>query len=497
MIVSATACGSAADVDETATVDGAHVQSGSTTSQVPSATETSDAGPGADQQALGEADAEDAVPTYPPPALPIKNAWEFDHALYSLIGVNGDVFAFAEGSVVRLDPDTGAIDRVTTIAAAEYRNSPLGGFASGDQLLMSSATRDNNVDHVVSVNAESLEITGRLHNDAGVVSVALSPGPSEGRTAFIRDNQLLSVDAKTLTDEIIIYEDFDQSLASFQASTDFWTFAPTGEVEVTDLADGRRLDQFSVDYGSMLTDVSVMAKTGDVLWIGDLPAGTIWPLDTKNREVGEPISLGEYFEGRITRLRFSSPEHSYLGASVIDDGVETLVLVSLDEQGIVWSRTISPMAESFHNILTAANTFAVADDRLFVRDHLRRIVEVDLERIGETEPWQPSGLPIGPTLSGVEAEVAAVAERVVAGDDVGSTDPEITDQAAAVFSSVFPNTTVTGVLIEPGGDRAHVELQRGNEFPVLLVFDLVDGEWLPSARLACYFLQLGHCEDVG
>ena len=436
-------------------------------------------------------EAEDAPARFPPAALPTSEVWELNSPTYGAATAGGDAFFAVEAGMVRLNTENDEIDTVVTIEE-QYHQSPFGLVSVGDQVLTAWSTQGLFVDSITSLNAETLAVSARRDAADGEQLSALQ-ALGETTTALLvsfdglvpTSLRVASADPATLDDPIPVTE--TDGVWAYQRGTSLVTWDASGSGRVVDIETGEDLQEF--DFGIELLDSSVVATTGNTTWIADVVTATIWPLLADTHELGEPIELSELFEGRAVRLNQTTGSDRYLSASVIDGDVEWLILMALNEDGsIEWQRTVNRLDQSSLNALNSQAAHIVASDRLFVRDHALRIVEVDLDGIDEPTPWTPLNIELSPVLTIEEQEVAEVVQRILDGEDVGATNPEVSAVAREQFAPFLAGSAIMGVLVH--GDFAYAEVQRGNEFPGLIVLERRDEQWIESSQNACNLLGL-------
>ena len=285
----------------------------------------------------------------------------------------------------------------------------------------------------------------------------------------------------------------------------YWHVTNDGVGTVYDYTTLEELGQFEVD--SSLTIGSFFESVTDndvVLRVNELD---IFRIDRSDYSVTQlDLDIRPLFDGRLSlsggwldaaaryiEYRVSGPE-----------GTEQFLLASIDDGGSI---------NGVHTIASAASEYGFDNfyfpqpvtigDRLFIQDHLRRLVEVDVPAMAAAEDeWADPGLDLMPVLTGDEQEVIALATRFLEGEAVELTEPGRTDDvAASVAASASAGRDLSSgwmafdVTID--GDRAWARLlpaaRSRPDFGLPVTFMRQEGLWAVDVDSWC--AVMGACES--
>ncbi len=441
-----------------------------------------------------------SAPELPAPGLPVVNEFVHDTAFtqpYMFMTPAGPaIFAGATTDVVRIDLDSGEIHEESLWV--DDGNAPTVWLPrpdpnSPDRVVMGiDAIHNGSVDSAAALDSRTGELLAytKLNERAIVVGSFVVGGPDFGFYRF--DTEALTVGEPF---------PYGQPGNGFDvADGKHWIMDSGGAVSVYDAETDEPVANFEVDmtYTPGTTTVAHADERG--IWILDTSTARVFLADPADYSVAEIVDLHDYFAAESITFSGSSParpigDRLHLLAEVLDDGDRWALLVEVDAfTGDVWAvHTITNVDTAMGWDFWVEPRLLPVDERLFVQDHLRRIVEVDLEELGRFDaPWTLGELSHRSVLSAEEEAVGAVAAQYFSGEPVPHTDPSLpmADQdfwpaKARGYGIEDGATEVEWVSIK--GDRAAAGVGATNSDAVnerVMLINL-DGEWHIDTEAMC------------
>ncbi|MEM7286389.1 MAG: hypothetical protein AAF480_08570 [Actinomycetota bacterium] len=487
-VVLAVACG--ADDDPSATDTGSPiVVADPTAPPEPTADEVDDQDAADTEETTGaDPDLEDDDPEQgPASALPILTAHDFDEAVYSMVSVDGYVVAATGTGLVRLDIDTGEQVRVHVADEDDPRLEPFW-IAAGDHhvLVASDRTREGAIDALTAVDIRTMERVARIDDPAGVgpeptgvrdgvaVITSFGTGPALVDTATLEPH----ASGTTLPGGRMLNLDGE-----------IWHIGDDGSGGVIEIATGAERGSFdgATDGGSRFGGWEMAGPGG--LWFGNTLEATLHRVDRDSLEVTAVVDLKERYPDAAVDLMGGDPRDGLVELSVVQDGVQWLIVAGMDTESgeVLWDHVFSQFGTTAGFTIAERAAFVVeVDGRIFVRDHARRIVEVDTARVGTTTgPWVDPGLPSAPSLDEEQQEALDTVRRYLADrDSVEIVPPTDASVALAPGAEEWPPRFVT--ILD---DRAFLRIWPGagtDKIGVPFSLDRSDDGWTIDGRLICH-----------
>lgn len=447
------------------------------------------------------ADAEPVVVPFPAAALPILNRYPMDQPVWTPMGFD-DELVFAHGlGIGRLDLTDGSVTTRPLAAGDEPKAELFYAVSDGTTFVgVADVAGQGTVDLVVTIDPETLERIGQLSSTppAKVLPWPAS-GPAPRLVVASGTDGFQSFDVQN-TDLVEPITFVDPSAPIHTNSGELWTWTADGLVQV--------YDERGAVIGTVDTGLRVGQANGAAtlisptsLWLTDLGTAELVRIDRAEMEVTHALDLREHFSwADAVRLRQTNTTDRYLLANAVVGDEGWWLLVEVDpEMGVVLSEHVLA-TDSFEYGWNAFDgpEIATVGDRLFIRDHLRRIVEVDVAALGQPSPvaWSNPGIGRAPELSAEEQVIADLTLQLVNdGRAPGFTDPVLGPLVLDVLATVRDEGVWEIVSAEVVGDRGVARAAPVSEsLGSTIVFRRVDGEWLLDVDDLCALArQAGPC----
>ncbi|MEM9463849.1 MAG: hypothetical protein AAGA90_00665 [Actinomycetota bacterium] len=510
VMLAAASCG---DVDRADQVVGEGIDGTTSTADSTSGDDEADGDAGADE-ADGDAAAGDDgdVPTTTEsiapgfsglaPALPIAEVFEMANPIFAMTGSDSHAVLTAgtrlvvigEGQTTTipltaevLQFDAFYITTTDTHAIAhgfEYGWGALGG----------------GLNTAVSVDLDTFEVTTRSNPPGTVLSAAARTGAgstilaNDGGTAGTLDATTLEVGAPFYEAPGLTGNDRD----TYRIDDEVWTLAGDGTIEVFDVGSGELLRSSSIgrDVGTFIA--RFMGHDDTTIWLSSPLDGAVGVLDRTTADLIAWIEIGGSFPG--AEIEIIQGAGDLLLIDVSDASGDWYVLGELDRAtGELTTRhVVAPSTDDQWPTVLDRASFAWVGDELYVQDHMRRVVRVDLDRWGDETlgDWIDPDLSISPAFDGESADLAALAVGWIRGDEgIDRTDP---DASAAVLDAVqdWNPGVVAAYAVDIEGDRAFVTLTSSilGVIP-LLTFERIDDGWAINSVSECWLVNLAFPQE--
>ena len=425
---------------------------------------------------------------FPAGALPILRTFEFAQPVTTPIGFDDEIVVSHGMGIARLDVDTGEIVTTTLAAPDELKAEVFYAVSDGSSYVaVLDVIGQGTLDTTVSIDPDTLRRTGRTAHAPYANFPMFATGPGTRSMLTRTPDGVLPFDPASLQTG----ERFLPFSADFRGHTDrgeLWSWTSGGTVRVFDES-AEKIATLELDEQLSPSSGAVMV-TESSFWLGDDTPQTLMRIDRRTKQRTHDVSVLDFVEGAdAVQLRWSDREAPFVTANVVvgDEGWWMLFGIDPDTGALVSSHVISTDAFEYGWNAFDAPAVATVADRLFVLDHRRRIVEVDVAALAEpsTVPWADPGLGREPVLDEAESVIADLTLRFLAGEEVGFTDP---DRAAATFDALLrPGVDawdVYGVGVD--GDRAWSRAGPiGEGVGAFFVFERTDSGWLVSADGLC------------
>lgn len=466
-----------------------------------------DAGDGSAPTVVGNDPVSAAERPFPAPALPIAQVFEFAQPIWSPLPHDDGLLLAAEAEVLRLDVDTGAVTELLLVEATEFRVDPVFLTRAGPNIVVMAVSRGySNMDLAITVDPDALERTGSISVPLGewLIPIAGTGASAEsGETKMLamrnfearRPIEVFDTESTTMLGEApptlypnSLIERIDDELW-------VWNIDGQGRVLPADGSNELAVLNASRPLGAYAASVPVVDP--DSVWLTSDPEAVLMRFDRTSYQMTGEVDLsdrygpdaavsllGGYRTDRFVLVQVQTPEAGWYLLVEIDPGSghvrsEHVIATTSLEYG--WTASDRP-------------SVATIGERVFVRYHLRRIVEVDVDRLGDnTGPWLDPDLSPRPELTDEEQEIAQLMLDVIDPETpVDSTDPELGELTAAVLSG-FPEASQTGweaQSVVVAGDRAWGRVRLAASTADLpLAFTRVDGWWLFESIGLCYVVR--------
>ena len=422
-------------------------------------------------------------------ALPFTQTIDFDQGHIILNSYENELILGREGLIRAIDVDT-RVERQVMLSTKERRAEHVLSFTSGEHHLAVIADSRSVFDLRLGVDLRTMELTGTIPSDGGLTLILGAAG--EDRVLQTAGGDLTWLDVVTMTSSDPLQ--FPDSVVRSSVLSDtgdliFWhqdgsislndadTFEEMARVEVgvTPLPLGQAFHAISDKVIQYFDGGSVVGYIDRATW-------THLGVDPDfNGAGGEDLATLHLVTKRTARLiAVGNAEERWYLLQTLDGengGVKATHVVTDGDFDRGWTNfTLNPGLDW-------------VGDRLFVQDHYRRIVEVDLSRIGEDNgPWVDPSVSWLPVLTDEEQEVADAVMTYLA--DVSAaefTDNERVEPAAPLTEGYVSNGEgwqVAYLVVD--GDFAWARGQpNGSGFGVPVVLERRDGKWLISADQHC------------
>lgn len=492
-ILAATSCGSGGDADAarsdpsgaTTSVPEAIVSTSSTQSVPSSTTTVSSVAP--QVQSMEISTVENL------PALPILNEWVFDQIVWNPIPVGNDTIVMAtQGGIRILDVDGGGYSDLLLVEDNYRRIETFAMLPHGDRYV--SVTGDDRgngtMDHIIIVDLDEQTST-KLADGPGF---ALGPDPEH---VIVGQNEW---DLTSMTQGPPVEAPVDWLLPPAWPDGEFWTLTFDGGLH---LLDGSTLEEItSYDLETPLLPLAsqvsaaapetVMVRASDIDWLlVDRSTGGITNVDTAalldqfssetSIDGGYPSIRTEYSSDDFeTLVRIDTESASRWALATIDQGTGEITSLHAFSDGSFdygWTSFERPWALRL-------------GERLFVLDNGRRIVEVDVDRLGHvTEPWVDDGLSYLPVLTEEEKEVEEVILKLLAGDTSLIDDQDRAEGLSSNLTAFVDGVEWFPVDLRIDGDRAWSRVRGTGLIGLPFSFRRIDGEWMLDAEGMCLTLE--------
>ena len=432
-------------------------------------------------------------------ALPIAETFEMPNPIFGTAGGPGGFAATAGGTLVVLNADgvttvpltTGALQFDTAVVMMTDRHAIVHGFEYGwgansggvnaaisiDLTTYDVATRseDPNVSIApFSRTADGDRIQGRIGDETGLLNaVTLELEPGTG----------------------VLDGSADREKDTYRIGEELWLLSGDGTIEVRDIIGGGPLREGSLgrEVGSFLG--RFMGSSAKRIWVSSPLDSEVAVLDRETLEVLEWIDIGAAYPTADTVDIAQTLDNLLLLDVVTPDG-SWYVLAELDVTTgeIVNDHVVAASSSELWPTALDRPSFGWSGDDLYVQDHLRRVVRVDLDRWGTATEgdWSDPGLSIVPDFAGEDAEVAELAVRWINGEanEHPRTDQALTD-AFIADTAGFTAGDVSAYTVDVHGDRAFVGLSS-SIFGVtpMLAMERIDGGWAVNSISECWLVNL-------
>lgn len=444
---------------------------------------------------------------WPGPALPVLRTFELDQPISNPIAfVEGALFMGSPLGVGRLDVETGEFDQITTVQPGQFVNTTFVAHRTGSTVMvLTDVDSLGGREAIVAIDPATFTESGRIDTASGY---EFGFGVSDEFVISIENGDRYAVvDPATLvTRPLPVAGGAAQPPAVL--GDEIWTIEREGDVVVYDRASGeeRRRGRLPLEPGA---GQGVVTRVTDrEVWVTLSRDAVIVALDRATLAVVDQIDFAELHGAEnATSLLVGDRYYLVRMFETGRSGWNVLGRYDFEAGELVHVHTVAPTDPGFGWDVFLGATWAEGGDRLFVQDHRRRIIEVDVERLANpsTEEWKDPGLARDPILS---AEEQALGDIVLASVNDGvrerrtrpdAVTPEVLaqiDAMAAAFIGFQPAAwRLDTVAIE--GDRGWVWIYPVDEtgesatgaLPSLLVTHRVDGEWFIETDWTCLFLS--------
>lgn len=452
-------------------------------------------GPGSDTTTT-EVAPED-VP-FPAAALPILGEFVLSQPVWSLQGFDNElVFGHGMG-IGRLDLDDGSVMTSPLAMGDEPKAEVFYSISDGSSYVaVVDVAGAGTVDVLTTVDPQTLERMGTLVStppDSILASRVSGEAPHTVITFGPDGRQVLDV-ATAQLDLLDPLADTTQTSASvgFAHSVDgeLWVWNQRGQVRVLD-EDGAVVATVETDHTYAPFSSTAVLVTPTSLWLADDTTSELVRIDRSSFDVTERLDLREHFAwADAVKLRTTGPTERFVLANTIvgDDGWWMLVEIE-PETGEVRSEHVIA-TDSFEYGWNAfdAPEITTVGDRMFVRDHRRRIVEVDVAALGRrsSTAWVDSGVGRAPVLDDEEQVIAELTlELVNKAEAPPLTDPGPGNRALDMLAALRrPGATWEIYGVEVDGERASARTAPVGEIGAYFVFRRIDGEWRLDSDALC------------
>lgn len=445
---------------------------------------------------------------FPAAALPILEAHVFDQPVWAPHGFD-DELVFGHGmGVGRLDVNDGSVITRPLAVGDEPKAEVFYAVTDGSTYVaVADVGGQGTVDVVAMVDAQTLERTGGITSTPpDSVHVAQAGGEAPRRLFTSGPDGFYDLDVagaqRGARFELLdpLQPTVTSTVSDFALSLDrqLWAWDLNGLVQVYE-ANGTSLGAVDLEHTFGVYASTAVLVTPSSLWLIDTTTSEMFRIDRQSLEPTHRLDLRDHFTWADgVRLRTTGrPTDRFVVANAVvgDDGWWLLVEVDPETGDVVSEHVIATDANDYGWNAFDAPELARVGDRLFVRDHRRRIVEVDVAALGRRSAiaWTDPGLGRAPVLNSDEQEVAELALEFVDGDDVipPLTDPALSAEALTVLAARrVPGSTWEIHAAETDGDRASVRSAPVGEIGAYFVFRRFDGEWRLDSEALCELLRV-------
>lgn len=427
---------------------------------------------------------------FPAAALPILEAHVMDQPVWNPIGFD-DELVFAHGfGVGRLDLTDGSVTTAPLAVGDEPKAELF--FAVSDGTMFVSVVDvagQGTLDRVMTVDPQTLERTGML-----VPPGVVAPFPASGSTPRVLAASSLDGPHFFDVEDSVLGEPIgfvDPAATIHTTDGELWTWTAEGLLQVFDQG-GQLVGTAETGLSGGRFNSSAPLVTATSVWIADTSTGQLVQIDRANVEIANELDLREHFSwADAVRLDRRSTTDRFVIAHVVAGDEGWWMLVEIDpETGVVLSEHVVA-TDDFEYGWSGFDVpnLASVGDRLFVRDHMRRIVEVDVAALGLPSPdaWSDPGIGRVPVFTDDEQAIAGLTSQMVNDKVVaGFTDPTLGPLVLDILDSVREEGTWEVVAVEVVGDRAVSRAAPvGENVGGYFVFRFVDGEWLLDVKELC------------
>lgn len=499
----AAACGSDADSADGAVPDVVQSDEASDDSSVTTDATVADgevATSSTDDATVQRDDGEADEPTgpWPAPALPIAEVYDFDQRIQGLESFDDQLFFFDIATMYRLDPETGEVDSFLLPRSDEHNVGPIYTTKSESHLVLAATQSDWGFDRIVGIDPigfeRTLDLTVPLEDTWAIPQANTGSGALVSVQPNFHD---LDTDTMTLSSPLPFATVAD---AVYRDGDRVWVWRLDGTGSVFD-AEGVELATLDLGRQQARFNHRVVAVGEDSIWHGDNLAAILTQFDRVTGEKVREVDLStRYGDDAFVQLSgYQDVESGFVIVRVARGSDGWFVLLELDTTSgeVLSDHVFAPVgAEVFGSILFDEPQVEAVGERLFLRDHRRRIVEVDLDRLGQVDTaWEDSGLEQAPTLTPEEEEVAEQMLEWTVGGDVPTTDPALTETITSAQTDGGP-WEILAIVID--GDRAWGELvDAAQRQTVQLVMRRSGDEWQIETHSLCllsFNFGLNDCE---
>lgn len=299
----------------------------------------------------------------------------------------------------------------------------------------------------------------------------------------------------TATFEFVREFELDWTRNRLVIGDELWSIVEDGTIEVVDFTTGAAIGEGSLGRLVAPYSTHLWGYDDDHAYFVSRIDGEAAKVDRATFEVVEWIDLTAHLPGeRATVIH----EEDFFVMFDVDGPEGRWFVLSQFDPGtgeVVGSHTVAPNDERAFRGTKDTAEFAFAQERLYVRDHQRRIVEVDLERWGDpsTGPWTDPDLPLGAVIA--TPDEAALAELMIefladGDDDIPRTDPALSARLSDTTVPGFPDDDAWIGSVDVFGDRAFVTSYVGDEAVPMIAFDRLDDAWALDSVTECWLLQM-------
>ena len=432
------------------------------------------------------------------PALPITGEWVFEQPVWGHRSLGDDrVVMGYQGGIKVFNVDSGTVTETLLVSPELQRFEAFVITTHGDGYVAVAGDERGNgtVEHVFTVDTVDQRVTGNLPG-------ALSFGVGDDPSRVIINGSEWDLDTMESGAEVPM----GSSISRSQVGSELWSLQGDGTIEVHDAGSYEELESFQLDTTfSFLTSFIIGHSEAHVLI--RVTDGKLLVVDraTKKAKAIDFGIVGSQFGDNTSISRINGASGGSYGpgdeflvtlrAQQDDTSRWFLGTINVEAAELTALHTISDAGFEFGWTLFEQPNVMRVGERLFVADHIRRIVEVDLDRLGAaSEPWEASGLSFLPELTTEESQVADVLRALLDGESedselVGFTDDSRADALREALDSKLGESSWDVIDVTIEGDRAWSRARPPGGIGYAFAFLQVDGEWIVNVESVCS--QLG------
>lgn len=435
------------------------------------------------------------IPSFPPPALPIKQAWEFDQPFYKIEALDEShlVMAFQNG-LRKFNINDGSFEDLVITPLDHHRIEAFFVNVHTDGVASISGDKDGqgSFDLSVSVDTNTMTTTG-VYPETGVLIDSHADGTTIARWLGSQSR----VDARTLEPLGPIDMELEGLFFAPQIIDDeYWIVDQQGNGVVVEWGTFDEVATFQLDanispnsFIVSATDEFVLIRASEVEMFKVSRVDYLVErlnLDVRD-EFDELMAMSDVYtddSGTYVEYRFSTEEEKWFVLGTIDH--------STGEVGQLHTIARADPEYGFDQFQFPRPSRI--GDRLFIRDHIRRLVEVDVGALGAvSEPWVDPEIDVVPVLTADEQAATAVGVAFLSGSAIAITDPSISEGVlASIDKANESKDTSQGWVpfdITIDGDRAWTRIVPAARSRFDLGWPLnllrIDGEWVVDVDFWC------------